>query len=97
MEEETPVGSKRDQDYHGGSKCLTDAWFLQAMRYKYQIRGYETSSATKGRNLQKWVRQKLIEMLDVHQRTLSLVAWVLVVKISLWHEQPDKSSSLDRM
>ena len=24
-----------------GPKCLTDAWFLQAMRYKYQIRGYE--------------------------------------------------------
>ena len=24
-----------------GPKCLTDAWFLQAMKFKYQIRGYE--------------------------------------------------------
>ena len=22
-----------------GPKCLTDAWFLQAMKFKYQIRG----------------------------------------------------------
>tara|TARA_B100000003_G_scaffold190918_1_gene189347 strand:+ start:1504 stop:1680 length:177 start_codon:yes stop_codon:yes gene_type:complete len=24
-----------------GPKCLTDAWFLQAMKFKYQIRGID--------------------------------------------------------
>ena len=27
-----------------GPKCLTDAWFLQAMKIKYQIRGMDKYS-----------------------------------------------------
>lgn len=37
-----------------GPKCLTDAWFLQAMRYKYQIRGYENQQCEgEGKKLTK--------------------------------------------
>jgi hypothetical protein len=33
------VNDKQAKILMHGPKCLTDAWFLQAMRYKYQIRG----------------------------------------------------------
>ena len=33
------VNDKQAKIIMEGPKCLTDAWFLQAMRFKYQIRG----------------------------------------------------------
>ena len=39
------------------------------------------SAKAKGRRLQQWVRDKLIEMLMFTQKILNPVAWVLVEKI----------------
>jgi len=35
------VNDKQAKILMHGPKCLTDAWFLQAMKLKYQIRGID--------------------------------------------------------
>ena len=42
------------------------------------------SAKAKGRRFQQWVRDKLIEVLDIHPEDIEVVLWVVVVKILSW-------------